>query len=188
MLEATYCKRGARILYRDEPHMVVEYTHMKPGKGAAFVRLKLRNMVSQSMFEQTFRPEEKFDEPKLEYNTMQYLYKDDDKYVFMNTESFEQLEMEEALLEDVKDYLKEQAEYVMLHWNGKLLGITPPMHMELKVEDTPPGVKGDTAQGSGTKPATLETGLVVQVPLFVNIDDIIKVDTRDGKYIERVLK
>lgn len=188
MIDATDCKKGAKLLYRGEPHVVIEYQHMKPGKGAAFVRLKLRNLVSRSMFEQTFRTEEKFEDPGLDYRTMQYLYHDGDKYIFMDQESYEEFAIEPELLEEVKDYLKEQSEYLMLYWNNRLLAVTPPMHMILHVLDTPPGVKGDTAQGSGSKPATLETGLIIQVPLFVNIDDTIKVDTRDGKYIERILK
>lgn len=188
MVEASECKRGAKVVYKNEPHVVVEYQHIKPGKGPAFVRLKLRNLITGSGFESTFRPEERFEEPNLEYRTMQYLYLDGDHYVFMNQDTFEQAEIEGELLHEVKDYLKEQILYTMLYWNGRLIAVTPPLHMELEVVETPPGVRGDTAQGSGTKPATLETGLVVQVPLFVNMGDMLKIDTRDGKYIERVQK
>jgi elongation factor P len=185
MKDAGDCKRGAKILYRNEPHIVVEYQHTKPGKGAAFVRLKLRNLLNGSQFEQTFRPEERFEEPDLNYKNVQYLYNDGDHYVFMDQESFEQIELEEALVRSALSYLKEQASYTLFYWGDRLLEVMAPIHMELEVVDTPPGVKGDTAQG-GSKPATLETGLVLQVPLFVNIGDIIKVDTREDLYIERV--
>lgn len=188
MIFASDCKRNAKLLYKGEPYVVVEYQHMKPGKGAAFVRLKLKNLISGTMFESTFRPEERFETPDLQYRTMQYLYCDDKRYHFMDQESFEQVELDEDFLEDVIPYLKEQAEYTMLYWGERIIGVTPPLHMELEVTETPPGVKGDTAQGGGSKPATLETGLVVQVPLFVSIGDKVKVDTRDGKYLERVQK
>lgn len=188
MIAASDCKRNAKVLFKNEPHIVIEYQHIKPGKGPAFIRLKLRNLISSSAFEATFRPEEKFEEPNLEYRTMQYLYKDGDHYVFMDQESFEQAEMDKDQLGDVLHYLKEQIAYTMLYWNERVIGVTPPLHMEFEVSDTPPGVKGDTAQGSGSKPATIETGFIVQVPLFVNIGDIIKVDTRDGQYVERVQK
>lgn len=188
MIAASDCKRNAKVLYKNEPHVVVEYQHIKPGKGPAFIRLKLRNLISGSMFESTFRPEEKFEEPSLEYHTMVYLYHDGSHYVFMDQDSYEQAELDPETIGDVKSYLREQAAYTMLYWNSRVIDITPPIHMEFEVMETPPGVKGDTAQGAGTKPATLDTGLVVQVPLFVNMGDFIKVDTRDGQYVERVKK
>ena len=188
MISASDCKKGAKLLYKNEPYLVVDYNHVKPGKGGAFVRLKMRNLLTNLLLESTFRCEEKFEKPDLEYKTMQYLYNEDRMYVFIDQDSYEQIELDKAAVEDVLDYLKEQEPYTMLYWNERPIAITPPLHMELKVTDTPPGVKGDTAQGSGTKSATLETGLVVQVPLFVNVDDVIKVDTRDASYIERVQK
>lgn len=186
MILATDCKKGAKLLYKNEPYLVVDYQHVKPGKGGAFVRLKMRNLLTNLMLESTFRSEEKFEKPDLEYKTMQYLYNEDRTYVFIDQDSYDQVELDKSAVEDVLDYLKEQETYTMLYWNDRPIAITPPLHMQLRVIETPPGVKGDTAQGSGTKSATLETGLVVQVPLFVNTDDIIKVDTRDGSYIERV--
>ncbi|MCL5436427.1 MAG: elongation factor P [Candidatus Dependentiae bacterium] len=188
MLAASDCKKGAKVLYKNEPHVVVEYQHTKPGKGPAFVRLKLKNLITGSAFESTFRTEEKFEEPSLAYRTMVYLYNDGSHYVFMDQESYDQADLDPETVGDVKLYLREQVPYTMLYWNDRVIGITPPIHMEFEVVETPPGVKGDTAQGSGTKPATLDTGLVVQVPLFVNSGDFIKVDTRDGQYIERVKK
>lgn len=188
MILASECRKGAKLLYKGEPYVVVDYQHTKPGKGGAFVRLKMKNLISNLMHESTFGVSEKFEKPDLEYRTMQYLYEEDGKYSFMDQESYEQVELDKGHLEDVFDYLKEQENYTMLNWNERPIGVTPPLHMNLEVTETPPGVKGDTAQGAGTKPATMETGLVVQVPLFVNTGDILKVDTRDGSYIERVLR
>lgn len=188
MVSASDCKKNVKILYKNEPHIVVEYMHMKPGKGPAFIRLKLKGLISGTMFESTFRPEERFETPDLQYRTMQYLYNDDKRYHFMDQESYDQAEVDEEAIEDIKPFLKEQADYTVLYWGERIIGITPPLHMELEVTETPPGVKGDTAQGGGTKPATLETGHVVQVPLFVSVGDKVKIDTRDGKYLERVQK
>lgn len=188
MVAASDCKKNTKLIYRKEPHVVIDFQHFKPGKGGAFIRIKMRNLITGLIVEDTFRPEEKFESPDLGYRTMQYLYKDEGRYCFMDQDSFEQEEINEDKLTDVLDYLKEQTDYTMLYWGERLIGATPPLHLVLEVTDTPPGVRGDTAQGGGTKPATLETGLVVQVPLFVNIGDTVKVDTRDGKYIERVQK
>lgn len=188
MIIASECRKGAKLLYKGEPYVVVDYQHTKPGKGGAFVRLKMKNLITNLMHESTFRVEEKFEKPDLEYHTMQYLYNEGNSYVFIDQESYEQVELDKAILEDVLDYLKEQETYTMLNWNERPIAITPALHMILTVTETPPGVKGDTAQGGGTKPATLETGLVVQVPLFVNMGDLVKVDTRDASYVERVQK
>jgi len=179
-------KRGVKILFRDEPYMVVDFQHVKPGKGGAFVRTKLKNMITSLIREETFRAGEKFPQPDLEYRDMQYLYRDGDLFNFMDQESFEQVALNKEQLADVLDYMKEETIYTILYFNENPIGVTPPIFMELAVTDTPPGVKGDTAQGAGSKQATLETGLVVPVPLFVDTGDVIKVDTREGKYIERV--
>lgn len=168
--------------------MVLEYHHVKPGKGGAFVRTKMKNMITGLTHEELFRSGEKFPEPDLEYREMQYLYKEDDLYNFMDQESFEQVALNENQISDVLDYLKEQTIYTILYFEGRPIAVTPPLFMELEVTEAPPGVKGDTAQGGGSKPVTLETGLVLQAPLFVEAGDVIKVDTRDGKYIERVKK
>jgi len=179
-------KKGVKILFRDEPYMVVDFQHVKPGKGGAFVRTKLKSMITGLMREETFRSGEKFPAPDLEYRDMQYLYQDGDLYNFMDQESFDQVALNKEQLAEALTYLKEQTVYTILYFTDKPIGVTPPIFMEFEVTDTMPGVRGDTAQGAGTKPATLETGIIVQVPLFVNTGDTIKVDTRSGEYIERV--
>jgi elongation factor P len=181
-------KKGSKILFKDEPYMVLDYQHVKPGKGGAFVKTKMKNMITGLVREETFRSGEKFPKPDMQYREMQYLYEDDGLYNFMDQESYEQVALNKDQLTEVLDYLKEQTIYTMLYFNGKPIGVTPPIFMELEVTETQPGVRGDTAQGGATKPATVETGLVAQVPLFVNEGDTIKIDTRDGKYIERVKK
>jgi len=181
-------KKGGKILFRDEPYMILDFMHVKPGKGGAFVRTKMKNMITGLVHEETFRSGEKFPSPDLEYREMQYLYEDDGIYNFMDQESFEQISLNKDQIEDALDYLKEQTIYTLLYFNDRPIAITPPLFMELDITETMPGVRGDTAQGGATKPATLETGLVLQVPLFVEEGSTIKVDTRDAKYIERVKK
>ena len=186
MIATSDFKKGVKILFRDEPYMVVDFQHVKPGKGGAFVRTKLKNMITGLIREETFRSGEKFSSPELEYRDMQYLYQDGNLYNFMDQESFEQVTLNKEQLDQTLPYLKEETIYTILYFSEKPIGVTPPIFMEFEVTDTMPGVRGDTAQGAGTKPATLETGLVVQVPLFVDTGDRIKVDTRNGEYIERV--
>ena len=188
MISTTEFRKGAKLLFRGEPYMVLEYQHVKPGKGGAFLRTKMKNMITGLVHEELFRSGEKFENPNLAYKDMQYLYKDGDDYNFLDQDSFEQIVLRKDQIGDMVDYLKEQEVYTVLYFGERPIGITPPIFLNLKVTETPPGVKGDTAQGGATKPATLETGLVLQVPLFVNEEDIIKVDTRDGKYVERVKK
>ena len=179
-------KKGIKILYKNAPYMVLDYQHVKPGKGGAFVRTKMKNMITGLTHEETFRSGEKFPSPAMEYREMQYLYQDNGLYNFMDQNSFEQVALNKNQLEDVRNYLKEQTVYTILYFQEKPIAVTPPMFMNLIIKETPPGVKGDTAQGSGNKPATLETGMVLQVPLFIQEGDAIKVDTRKGEYIERV--
>jgi elongation factor P len=181
-------RKGAKILFRDQPYLVIEFHHVKPGKGGAFVRTKMKNMLTGLLHEETFRSGEKFPQPDLQYKNMQYLYQDGSNYDFMDQDSFEQVSLSKTQLEEVLDYLKEQVIYIVLYFEDRPIAVTPPLHMELEVKETPPGVKGDTAQGAGSKPATLETGMVIQVPLFVTEGDRIKVDTRTGEYIERLKK
>jgi elongation factor P len=169
-------RRGTKVLYKGEPYTVLEYQHVKPGKGGAYMRTKMKNLISGLVHEETFRAEEKLETPDLEYKEMQFLYEQGGAYHFMDQETYEQVEFTKEQLSDV------------LYFEGNPIAVTAPLFMELEVRETPPGVRGDTAQGGGTKPATLETGLVLQVPLFVNEGDIIKVDTRESKYIERVDK
>lgn len=187
MILAGELRKGSKILFRNEPYIVTDYQHVKPGKGGAFMRTKMKNLLTGLMHEETFRSEEKLASPDLQYRDMLFIYKQDEQYEFLDTESFEQISLDKEQVADVVDYLKEQTTYTVLFFNDKPIAVTPPIHMELKVVDTPPGEKGNTAQG-GSKTATLESGLVLQVPLFVNIDDYIKVDTREGKYVERIKK
>lgn len=185
MIATSDFRRGStKILWREEPWLVVEFQHVKPGKGGAFVRTKLRNLISQRVLDETFRSGEKFPDPGLERLEVQYLYSDD-MYHFLDQESYEQISFNKSQVANVKDYLKEDTIYVLRRFRGEPIMIEPPLFMELEVSETVPGVKGNTAQG-GSKPATLETGLVVQVPLFICEGEHVKVDTRDGSYIERV--
>jgi elongation factor P len=179
-------RKGLKILFRDEPYTILEYQLVKPGKGGTYLKTKMKNMLTGLVHEETFRSTEKFPEPDLEYKEVAYLYASDDIYNFMDQENYEEIALNKDHLDEVLPYLKEQSIYTVLYFNGQPISVTPPMFMELKVIETTPGVKGDTAQGAGSKPATLETGLVLQVPLFVQENDLIKVDTRDSKYIERI--
>ncbi len=185
MFSASDLRKGNKILHRDEPHLVLDFHHNKMGRGGAIIRLKLKNLISGSAFEETFRSDHKFNNPQLERKSMQYLYADDALYNFMDQESFDQVSLDKGNLEDVMGYLKEEEIYEMLYFDGKPIGVTPPLFMVLEVKETQPGVRGDTAKGGATKPAILETGKTVQVPLFVNEGDKVKLDTRDGSYIER---
>lgn len=164
---------------------IAEFQHVKPGKGAAFVRTKLKYIESGKVVEKTFRAGEKVTEVRLETHEYQYLYTDGEMYTFMHTESYEQIELPKERLEDAIPYLKENDTVSMLMRDIKPITVEVANHVELKVTQSDPGVKGDTAQG-GTKPATLETGLVVMVPLFVEEGDVLRIDTRTGKYMTRV--
>lgn len=186
MVSTSDFKKGRKILFRNEPYMVIDFTHVKPGKGGAYVRTKMKNMITGLMHEETFHSGEKFEDPGLEYKDMQYLYNDETLYHFMDLDSYEQVSLNKNQIEEAFDYLKEQSIYNALYFQGRLIAISAPMFMELKVTDAPPGIKGNTAQGGATKPVTLETGLVLHAPLFVEEGDILKVDTRTGEYIERI--
>ena len=168
--------------------MVLDYVSVKPGKGGAYIRTKMKNMLTGLVHEETFRSGEKFEDPQLEYKDMQYLYKQDELYNFMDTDSFEQYAFNKNQLEEAIDFLKEQESYSIIYFNDRPIAVNPPMFMELAVIQAPPGVRGNTAQGGGTKPVTLETGLVLNVPLFINEGDILKIDTRTNAYIERINK
>lgn len=168
--------------------MVLDYVSVKPGKGGAYIRTKMKNMLTGLVHEETFRSGEKFPSPDLETKDMQYLYEQDGLYNFMDTENFEQLAFNKNQLDEAADYLKEQETYEVVYFNDRPIAVTPPMFMNLMVKETPPGVRGNSAQGGVTKPATMETGLVLNVPLFVNEGDLLKIDTRTGEYIERTDK
>ena len=164
---------------------VIEFQHVKPGKGGAFVRTKLRNLRAGNVFEKTFNAGVKVEQAILDKRDMQYLYKDGDDFVFMDTESYDQMHVAPVALGDAADYLVESAMVIMAIYNGEIVSVEIPASAELEVTETEPGVQGDRVSGA-RKPATLQTGKVIQVPLFVNIGDKVKVDTRTGDYITRV--
>jgi len=166
------------------PFIVTDYHWVKPGKGGAFNRTKLRNMRTGSIAERTFRTEEKVEQAILDERRVQFLYRGDDEYHFMDTETYEQFFLPEEQLGDARKYLKEEMVVTIVSHRGSPLSVEVPTFVELAVAETDPGVRGDTASG-GSKPATLETGAVIQVPLFINVGDRLRVDTRTGTYIER---
>jgi elongation factor P len=178
-------RKGLKIEINGEPFVITDFLHVKPGKGGAFVRTTLKSLINGNVTDKTFRSGEKVDAPDLEEKSMQFLYESDGEYHFMDTETYEQLFLTADQLGESKNYLQENVEVTLLFHNGKPIGVDVPIFVELKVSETEPGLKGDTASGA-TKPATLETGMTVQVPLFVNEGDILKIDTRTGKYIERI--
>ncbi|MBI3077304.1 MAG: elongation factor P [Deltaproteobacteria bacterium] len=186
MISTAEFRKGVKIELEGEPYLMVDFQHVKPGKGGAFVRTRLKSLVSGRVLERTFRSGERVEVPDREEKTRQCLYRDDEQRChFMDMDSYDQLFLTEEQLGDRKDYLKEQMVVTALYHNGQPVGIELPNFVELAVAKTDPGVRGDTASGGG-KPATLETGAVVQVPLFVNEGDVIRVDTRTGEYVERV--
>ncbi len=177
-------RKGLKIEINGEPFTIVDFLHVKPGKGGAFVRTTLKSLLTANVIDRTFRSGEKLDKPDLEEKQMQFLYESEGEYHFMDSETYEQLFLVEQNLGDAKNYLQENVNVTVLFHNGKPIGVEVPIFVELTVTTTEPGLRGDTAAGA-TKPATLETGMTVQVPLFVNEGDVLKIDTRTGKYIER---
>ena len=186
-VSTTEFRNGLKIEIDGEPYVIVEFQHVKPGKGGAFVRTKFKSLKSGNVTDKTFRAGEKVDVPDLEEKTMQYLYGADKDRVFMDTSSYEQVSLNEKQLGDSISYLKENMEIKVLYHTGMPINIEVPMFVELAIARTDPGVRGDTASG-GSKPATLETGAVVKVPLYMNEGDVVKIDTRTGTFIERVKK
>lgn len=184
MLGITDLKTGVVIDYEGAPFMVISYQHSKMGRGGAVMRTKLRNLKTGSVVDITFKGSDKFDEAPLEKRTCSFLYKDDSGYTFMDSQSFEQFTLSESEVGDKKNYLKEGSDLQILFYDDQPVSIDLPIKMEFEVVHTEPGVKGDTAQG-GTKPATLETGAIVTVPLFIKIGDVIRVNTTEGTYVER---
>ncbi len=180
-------RNGLKIEIDGEPFIIVEFQHVKPGKGGAFVRTKMKSLKSGNVIDRTYRSGEKVDVPELEEKTMQYLYSAGQDRVFMDTSSYEQVQLDEHQLGDSINYLKENMEIKVLYHKNRPINIEVPMFVELAIAKTDPGVRGDTASG-GSKPATLETGAVVKVPFYLNEGDVIKVDTRTGTFIERVKK
>ena len=178
-------KNGITLELDNGLFQVVEFQHVKPGKGGAFVRTKLRNLRSGSTLERTFNAGVKVEQALLDKKDMQFLYRDGDEYVFMDTESYEQTTVAPFALGEAADYLVEQAIAVIAFYNGEIVGVEIPASVELTVSETEPGIQGDRVSGA-RKPATLETGKVIQVPLFINTGDRVRVDTRSGEYMTRV--
>lgn len=185
MISTNDLRTGVTVEIDGDVFMVVDFQHVKPGKGAAFVRTKIKNVKTGQSFERTFRAGEKLNRAIIERKTMQYLYPDGDTYNFMDTQTFEQIPLSSEQLGDASKFLKENMEVMVMFYDGVSIGVELPTFVELAVTETDPGFKGDTATG-GTKPATLETGALVQVPLFINVNDVIRVDTRTGEYLSRV--
>ena len=185
MISAGDFKNGVTLEIEGNIYQILEFQHVKPGKGAAFVRTKLKNIINGGVVEKTFRPTEKFPQARIDRVEMQYLYSDGDLYNFMNMENFEQIALSEDAVGDALKFVKENEVVKICSHSGNVFAIEPPLFVELEITETEPGVKGDTATGA-TKPATVETGATVYVPLFVNQGDVIKIDTRTGEYLSRV--
>jgi elongation factor P len=184
MVDAGDFRNG--ITFEDEGNVyqIVEFQHVKPGKGAAFVRTKIKNIKTGAVVERTYRPTDKFQNAHIERKDMQYSYNDGGLYYFMDQETFEMIPINAADVGDALKFVKENDFVKILSHNGNVFGIEPPTFVELAVTDTEPGIAGNTAQGA-TKPATLETGVSINVPLFINIGDVLRIDTRTGSYMER---
>lgn len=178
-------KTGLTIEYEDAVYQIIEFQHVKPGKGGAFVRSRLKNLITGATLEKTWRAGEKMEAAVVERRNVDYLYRDGEDLVLMDMETYEQLTLPVAQVGDSVKFLKDNTPVQLITWNERLLDLELPQTLEYKITQTDPGLRGDTAQG-GSKPATLESGAVVTVPLFVNENDIIRVDTRTGQYIERV--
>ena len=185
MISAGDFRNGVTIEFEGNIYQIIEFQHVKPGKGAAFVRTKLKNIKSGGVVEKTFRPTEKCEKAHIERKDMQYLYNDGDLFYFMNVETYDQVALNEDTIGDALKFVKDNEMVKVCSINGDVFAVEPPLFVELEITETEPGFKGDTAQGA-TKPATVETGANVNVPLFVERGDKIKIDTRTGEYLSRV--
>ena len=185
MISAGDFRNGITLEYDGNIFQIVEFQHVKPGKGAAFVRTKLRNIISGGLIEKSFRPTEKFPQARIDRKDMQYLYSDEDFYYFMDVETYDQINLTKDSVGDALKFVKENEMCKICSHNGNVFAVEPPLFVELDITETEPGFKGDTATGA-TKPAIVETGAKVYVPLFVEIGDKIKIDTRTGEYLSRV--
>ena len=185
MISAGDFKNGITLEIDGNVVQIIEFQHVKPGKGAAFVRTKLKNVISGGVVEKSFRPTEKFPQARIDRVDMQYLYSDGDLFYFMNTETYDQIAINQETIGDSLKFVKENEMVKVCSYNGNVFAVDAPLFVELAVTETEPGFAGNTAQGA-SKPATVETGAQVNVPLFVNIGDVIKIDTRTGEYLSRV--
>lgn len=185
MISAGDFRNGITLEIDGNVYQIMEFQHVKPGKGAAFVRTKIKDVVNGGVVERTFRPTEKFPAARIDRVDMQYLYGDGDLHNFMDVNTYEQIALSTDVIGDALKFVKENETVKVCSYNGKVYSVEPPLFVELAITETEPGFKGDTAQGA-TKPATVETGAVVYVPLFVDENDKIKIDTRTGEYLSRV--
>ena len=185
MISAGDFRNGVTLEIEGNVYQILEFQHVKPGKGAAFVRTKLKNIINGGVVEKTFRPTEKFPAARIDRVDMQYLYSDGDLYHFMNVETFDQIALNSDDVGDSLKFVKENETVKICSHNGNVFSVEPPLFVELAITETEPGFKGDTAQGA-TKPAIVETGATVMVPLFVETGDVLKIDTRTGEYLSRV--
>ena len=185
MISAGDFRNGVTLEIEGQVVQILEFQHVKPGKGAAFVRTKLKNVINGGVVERTFRPTEKFPQARIDRVDMQYLYADGDLYNFMNQETYDQVALNQDIIGDALKFVKENEVCKVCSYNGNVFSVEPPLFVELEVTETEPGFKGDTATGA-SKPATVETGATVSVPLFVEIGDKINIDTRTGEYLSRV--
>lgn len=184
MISSGDFRTGATIEIDNNVWQIVDFQHVKPGKGAAFVRTKMKNVRTGAVVERTFNPGEKFPKAHVDRREMQFLYESDGSYNFMDNETYEQSELSADQLGDAVKYLKENMAIGIMFFQGTIIGVELPVAVELTVVETDPGIRGDTATG-GTKPAKMESGCVVRVPLFINIGDVLRIDTRTGDYLER---
>ena len=185
MISAGDFRNGITIEFEGNVYQIIEFQHVKPGKGAAFVRTKLKNIINGGVVEKTFRPTEKCPQARIDRKDMQYLYSDGDLFNFMDTETYDQIALNADTVGDALKFVKENEMVKICSYNGNVFAIEPPLFVELQITDTEPGFKGDTATGA-TKPAVVETGAKVMVPLFVDQGEVIKIDTRTGEYLSRV--
>jgi len=185
VIDTSDFRNGLHIIQDGDIYTIVEFQHVKPGKGGAFVRTKLKNVRTGAVTDKTFRAGEKMEQAVLERKPMQYLYHTDGDYYLMDMETYDQISVQKEAFGDAVKYLKDNQEVSVLSHEGRVMGVELPYTVELEVVETDPGVRGDTASG-GSKPATLETGAVIQVPFFINVGDMVKVDTRTDAYLERV--
>jgi len=185
MISANHFKPGTVVKYNNQMHVVVEANHHKPGKGATIVRVKLKNLKTGIVSPDTLRPEDMFEDAHLEQKAMQYLYKDDMGYCLMDEKTYEQVHVSKEQMGEALDYVKENMNVMASFCDGEIIMVIPPIHVILQIIETEPGVRGNTVAG-GSKPAKLETGKVIRVPLFIETGQLIKVDTRTGDYVERV--
>ena len=185
MISAGDFKNGVTLEIEGNIYQILEFQHVKPGKGAAFVRMKLKNIINGGAVERTFRPTEKFPKAHIDRKDMQYLYSDGELYHFMDVETYDQIALNEEAIGDSLKFVKENDMVKICSHKGNVFAVEPPLFVELAIIETEPGFKGDTAQGA-TKPATVETGAIVYVPLFVENGDVLKIDTRTGEYLSRV--